>query len=228
MWANFPPPSCTPQVPKLSTSAHWEEAHLRNGGRSLERGSLLQSAQKCPIAPWGHQLPLLSVTRMTAGPLGRAATSFLKCPQLSLCFHCRFLGSSVEGGKVRCLVSLPGATRLCSCTLPSSEKSFLLPLWKLENQSSGRLHAVGPSSLALAPTVFLVPSPSCRPPRCSATPLGPQVPPRTSSLHCLGFARLLYNMPYRKGQYLCNTPSDKGLEGKTRLISFILGNPGEE
>lgn len=99
MWANFPPPSCTPQVPKLSTSAQWEGAHLRNGGRSLEWGSLLQSAQKCPIAPWGHQLPLLSVTRMTAGPLGRAATSFLKCPQLSLCFHCRFLGSSVERGR---------------------------------------------------------------------------------------------------------------------------------
>lgn len=216
-------------MPKLSTSAHWEGAHLRNGGRSLERGSLLQSAQKCPIAPWGHQLPLLSVTRMTAGPLGHAATSFLKCPQLSLCFHCRLLGSSVGGRKVRCLMSLPGATRLCSCIWPSSEKSSLLLLWKLKTQSSGRLLEEGPNSLALAPTVFLVPSPSCRPPRCPATPLGLQFPPRTSSLHCLeGFARFLYNMPYRKGQCLCNTPSDKGLGRKTHLISFVLCNPGDK
>lgn len=36
---------------------------------------------------------------MTAGPQGHGATSFLKRLQLSLCFHCRLLGSSVEERK---------------------------------------------------------------------------------------------------------------------------------
>lgn len=160
MWANSPPPSCTPQVPKLSTSALWEGAHLRNGGRSPERGSLLQSAQKCPIAPWGHQLPLLSVTRMTAGPLGRAATSFLKCPQLSLCFHCKLLGSRVGGRKVCSLVSLPGATRLCSCISPSSERSPFYPYGSSRLRAQAGSSRRGPGSWPWLPLFSWSPVPA--------------------------------------------------------------------
>jgi hypothetical protein len=91
------------------------------------------------------------------------------------------------------------AIRLCSCTLPSTEKSSLLPLWTLQTQSSATPLESWPSTtLALVPTVLLVPSPNCRPPRCSAAHLGPQLAPEISSLYCLGFARLLHMMPYIK------------------------------
>lgn len=226
MRTNFSHPSCAPRVPKLSTSARWE-AHLKNGGRSLEWGVTPPKCSEVSNCPPGAPASPAKCHPDDHRAPGPWSNKFPEMPSAESPLPLWAAGFQRQGRK-----SLqPGLP-------PSGTSDFALAHCHLRNApscfcGSSRLRVQsGPSRWGPVPGPWLLQSllvlnPNCRPPQCSVTHLGtqfPQRPPRFTTCEVLPGSSTSW---HTEKDSVCAMPQvTRDLEA--RCLSSVLCNYGEK